>query len=208
MSDDDQSRSKSDGGAMLPQPSSVSAPAYLRFRESHHAIARWFAQGLTISKVADNTGYSRRRLHILLADPTFQELVASYHADLDAEVRKDLDIYRDLSTKNMIRAELVVQDHLDDEENPPSLTMANKISQDRADRLGYGKNSTIKHEHTFADALDRAIERSARAKVINHIPKQIEAQPDPVPRSAHAANDVPEVEPRPSIANVLKKRKF
>lgn len=182
-------RSKRDGLVLQP---SVSVPVFVRFRESHHAIARWFAQGCTVSKVCDLTGYSRRRLHLLLSDPTFQELVVNYHNELDDEVRKDLDVYRDLSTKNMIRAELIVQDKLDDEEEPMSAALANKISQDRADRLGYGKNSTVKHEHTFADALDRAIERSNKARVIEHKPSEV--------RSLPTAEQEPPASTQPSVA--------
>ena len=39
----------------------VADPAFVRFRESHHAIARMFAAGWTISKVFPRDGYTRRR---------------------------------------------------------------------------------------------------------------------------------------------------
>lgn len=192
-------------------PSQVAAsPAYVRFRESHHAVARWFAQGLTMSMVCERTGYTRRRLNLLLADPTFQDLVATYHAEIEERVRKDIDVYDDLQRRNMIRAEHLIADRLDDEEEPLSVSILDRISQGRADRTGYSKHSTVKHEHSFADALDRAIERSGRAKVIDHEPPKqlavIEARPPPDVNLAPASPTTVAAGPRPSFATILKNR--
>lgn len=157
--------------------------------------------------VCRQTGYSRHRLNILLADPTFQELIASYNAEFDEKVREDLDVYDELQRRNMIRSEMLISERLENEDEPPPLHILDRISQNRADRTGYGKNSTIKHEHSFAEALDKAIERSGKARVIEHVPSQIEAQPVPqVPTRPHATPKAVEPHPpKPSFKRVLTK---
>lgn len=190
-----------------------SSPDYLRFRESHHAVARWFALGLTISEVARKTGYSRRRLHILLGDPSFQELIVSYHKDIDNNAQKDIDSFDELQTQARNLAESLLVERLltslEDGADPLPLSMLNKISQDRADRTGYSKHTRQTIEIGFADALDRAIERSNSVRLIN-----VEARPV-APSVIHApvrSEDVtaePQPSPKaiaPSFAKVLSKR--
>lgn len=187
--------------------------SFARFRESHHAVAREFAKGLTLSEVCRSTGYTRRRLKILLDDPTFQELITSYAVEFGNAVRQDFDAYDDLQRKNMLLAEQQITDRLDgalDEDGDPiPLHILDRISQSRADRTGYSKHSTVKHEHSFADALDKAIERSNKARVIDHVPAQIEARP--LPDATHQPPDVPTkgaepLLPKPSFKRVLTKK--
>jgi len=149
------------------------SPAFVRFRESHHAVARWFASGATISKVAHDTGYTRRRLHILLQDPSFQELIAEYAKTLGEKIEEAQDQFADMAVSNLIRAEAQVQEHLDAaEENDELLPMRELLAivKDRADRFGYSAKRVIQHDHSFATKLDRAIEASNKAKVIEHQP--------------------------------------
>lgn len=214
MSEHDQSNSKRGGGALQLSPAGV--PAFVRFRESHHAIARMFAKGLTVSKVSHETGYSRRRLHILLADPTFQELVVSYNAEEEQEAEHYGQLQ--ISARNLAEMLLVerLQAATEEDGEPVSISILNKISQDRADRTGYSKHNVVRHELGFSEQLERAIARSANAKVINHEPKQIEARPSAVPipspdRPQTAVAEprlppAPSTSPGPSIARVLQKR--
>src|SRR6516162_6898389 len=122
------------------------SPAFVRFRESHHAVARWFASGATISKVAHDTGYTRRRLHILLQDPSFQELIAEYAKTLGEKIEEAQDQFADMAVSNLIRAEAQVQEHLDAaEENDELLPMRELLAivKDRADRFGYSAKRVI-----------------------------------------------------------------
>jgi hypothetical protein len=164
-------------------------PTFLRFRESHHAVAKMFASGMTISKVAHSTGYTRRRLHLLLSDPSFQELIIEYAKSVEDKIDEASDTYAELAIANMLRAEAQIQERLDaaeaeDETLPMRELLA--IAKDRADRFGYGPKSTrVNVNVDFATQLDRAIERTS---------KVIEARPlHPNPLSAPTE---PVVEPR------------
>src|SRR5215472_15928102 len=49
-----------------------------RFRHAHHTVAMYFAMGMTIQEISRKTGFTPRRLTILLDDPTFCELIEHY----------------------------------------------------------------------------------------------------------------------------------
>lgn len=150
-----------------------------RYRDSHHRIAEMFAMGLTPSMIRRQTGISIRRLSLYLADPTFQELIASKTAKVAAKIDDAIDAYADSAIANMLRAEQQITDHLDQAEEAGELLPVNildKISQGRADRFGYSKHSVVKHEHDFAAALDRAIARSGKGEAIKTI-EGVVAQP-------------------------------
>ena len=128
-----------------------------------------------------------------------------------------MDQYLDLGMGNMIRAEAMIQDKMDDAdekgEELPLLTL-NRLSQDRADRFGYPKTSQVEHKHDFAALLDRAIERSGKArevKVIESTAVEVSegvVLPDSRAFTAFWARgvDSPQSPPpraRPSIASIL-----
>ena len=157
-----------------------------RFRESHHAVARMFASGMTPSMIRQRTGYSFRRLTLLSADPTFQQLIAHYARQVDEAWNANLDTYLDLGMGNMIRAESQIAEHLDRSEDTGELLplgALDRISQGRADRFGYSKHNVIEHKHDFATMLDRAIARSGKAEAVKLIEGQaIEVStPPPLP---------------------------
>jgi len=150
------------------------APSYLRFREAHHAIARMFAAGWTISKVSRETGYSRRRLNIMLADPAFQDLIAEKAKSFDEKVEEGADLFYDDYNKLMRRALSFVADKWDEAEDlgeTPPFRELFSILKDGADRFGYStKHVRVNVNADFAVRLDAAIDRSA---------KVIEARPSP-----------------------------
>ena len=128
-------------------------------RESHHAVARMIAAGMSPNMIRQRTGRSRRSLTLLLADPSFNELVQHYREVVEEKWNENVDHYLDLGLANMIRAESLIADKLEADDEVPVMLL-DRISQGRADRFGYGKNSTMKVEHDFAASLDRAIARS------------------------------------------------
>ena len=145
-----------------------------RFREDHHAVARMIAIGMTDNMIRQRTGRSLRRLALLKADPSFNELIAIYSQRVEEKWDASVDTYLDLGMANMIRAESQIAEHLDKSEDTGELLpvgVLDRISQGRADRFGYSKHTVLHHNHDFASALDRAIARSGKAE-----PKQIEAQ--------------------------------
>ena len=137
-----------------------------RFRESYHSLARMVAADMTTNIIRQQTGISHRRLRLLLADPSFNELIAIYRKRIDEKWNENIDRYLDLGMSNMIRAEALIQDRLEEEDEdgvcPVPTMLLDRISQGRADRFGYSKNSTLRVEHDFAASLDRAIARSGK----------------------------------------------
>lgn len=165
-----------------------------RYRESHHRVAQMLAAGCEEQFIVRTTGRSGRSLAILKADPTFMELVAQYSRKVEAAWAQATDEFADLAIRNMLRSERMVADRLDQAEEEgekiPLLTL-DRIAQGRADRFGYGKHQTVKHEHDFAAMLDRAIDRSgARERM-----KTIDGRTEPAVIDAHAQPALP-----PSLA--------
>ena len=148
------------------------ASALDHYRERHHAVARLVAIGATPEFIRRQTGVTFRRISLLTADPTFNELVSGYRAKVDEAWNRNVDQYMDLGMGNMILSESMITDRLEkaDEEGEelPLLTL-NRLSQDRADRFGYPKTTQVEHKHDFAALLDRAIERSGKAKEVKVI---------------------------------------
>lgn len=141
-----------------------------RLREPHHRVARLFAAGLRTHEVAERSGYSSARVTTLKNDPAFQELVAKYRDKVDAAFEREQDVYMQLATQNMITAERMIAEKLEEhEENGtlPAIREALSISRDAADRFGYGKRQTnLNINADFASMLEKARARSAGAKTI------------------------------------------
>ena len=131
-----------------------------RFRESHHAVAEMFAIGMTPSMIRQKTGYSTRRLTLLWSDPTFQELIAIKSKRREEIVAEATDTFVTLWIGAMIKAARQLNDKLDEADDSGELLPTRELISviaDAADRFGYSKHSTVRVEHDFAAALDRAI---------------------------------------------------
>lgn len=148
-------------------------PAAIRFRDSHHRIARLFASGMTLAQVHERCGYSMTRLSVLRNDPAFDELVAEYRKDVNESWKENIDEYYGLRVANMVEAELQIEEQFArarDEGTTLPLKTLLAYSSDSADRFGYGKKSSkdVNLNVDFADRLQKAISRSG--KVIEHAP--------------------------------------
>lgn len=190
------------------------------FRTHHHAIAQLIAFGCTDSMIQRRTGVSKRRLTLLRGSPAFAELVAHYEKRRDEDFSTTIDPFRDLAYQNMMRGELTVAEHFERHEDEGTLmpvSIANRVAQERADRLGYSKHSVVHHEHDFAGALDRAISRSAsvmiEGKAVEERPLHGPASlPTPEPVQENPGSPTPPEPARLSIASVQRmeymRRKF
>jgi hypothetical protein len=115
--------------------------------------------------VRRNTGISIRRLTLLCADPTFQELIAVKGRKAQERWDQSIDAYTEMAIGNLMAAEGQLTDKLAAAEETGELLPTREliaIVSDRADRFGYSKHTVVKHEHDFAAALDRAIARSGK----------------------------------------------
>lgn len=149
-----------------------------RLRDPHHRMARLVAAGLRPDEIVARSGYTHSRYNTLKNDPAFQELVAKYREKVDAAFIREADTFYELATSNMITAERMIAEKLEEhDENGtlPSFRELMPISRDAADRFGYGKRQTnLNVNADFAKLLEDARKRSAGANA-----KVIEATPIP-----------------------------
>ena len=141
-------------------------PIIERFRFSHHNVAMMFAMGMTVQEISRKTGFTQRRLLILLDDPTFNELIDHYrnqhienmHKALPTAI-EDMEFVRVAMVRKMKEA----IEESDEGGEPISLANIVRMHGEMADRVGYSKH-TLKTvvNVSFAESLDRAIERSGK----------------------------------------------
>jgi hypothetical protein len=140
-----------------------------KLRDTHHRVARLFAAGLRLDEVVELSGYSNQRVYQLSTDPAFQELVAQYRGKVDAAFERNQDRYFGLATSNMIKAETMISDKLDEAmENGETLPTRDliSISRDAADRFGYSKHTVVTNNN-IGSKLEAAIVRSGKAVTID-----------------------------------------
>lgn len=142
-------------------------PVIERYRFAHHNVAMMFAAGMTIELIAKRTGFTRRRLVILLDDPTFNELIEHYRLGHLEHLKGAIpDAMEHMATAHLMSLRQIVErlEEADEEgAEPIPLPSLIKIHGEMADRTGYSKH-TVKtvFNVSFAEQLDRAIERSGK----------------------------------------------
>lgn len=148
----------------LRQPSA--RPDITKIRHVHHHIAQLLASGMTQVDVARTVGFSVTRIGILANSPAMGELIAKYRTDILDGRRESLDAYTAEKTKNMIMAERMIGEQLEDaceEGTQLPLKTLLAISSDGADRFGYHKKSaSLNVNIDFAAKLEAAISRSGK----------------------------------------------
>lgn len=136
-----------------------------RITERHHAVARLLAGGTSVSHVAVITGLTPANIYRLRDDPSFQELVEFYRADIH-------DTYRSMHAQlagigEDALAEL--RDRLENEPEKMSNTFLLDLVTKVADRTGNGPTTRSTSEvHVTLDIASRmkAAREAARAAVI------------------------------------------
>jgi|SRR5215831_2176218 len=163
-------------------------PIIERFRFSHHNVAMMFAMGMTVQEISRKTGFTQRRLLILLDDPTFNELIDHYrNQHLDRMLTalpnaiEDMDFVR-VATVRKMREAIEESDETGEPIGIPNLV---RMHGEMADRTGYSKH-TLKTvvNVSFAESLDRAIERSGKGPELKLIEGEVQPMPlsPPIPR--------------------------
>lgn len=163
------------------------------FRDTHHRLARLVASGIRREEVVALSGYSYHRIAVLCSDPAFQELVASYRDVVNEAFERAQDQYATLATANMLKAEAMLSDKLDEAiesgETLPTRDLI-AISRDAADRFGYGKKTFVAHANV-GDQLQKAMVRSGRTITVD-----AKGAPPTIPASA-PENASPQASPSP-----------
>lgn len=163
-------RGRPRGGWVSPEERK---PALILIRERHRLLAKYAAMGMTRNEIATIMDYSPERVGQLLNDPAMQELVVQFrdHPDVVQATAVDtIAATKSSIAKSMLRAALSIEDTLnyyeDSGERMP-IRDAAKIFELFADRSGVPKHSTQTVKHDFASALEEAVARSNKAKLID-----------------------------------------
>lgn len=138
----------------------VSAPAIKQIRDSHHALARCMAMGMTGADLSNATGYSPSRISILKDDPAFQELLAGYRNLADDSFQTFYDRLVTLGTGALSELQQRLEDNPDDFSKSDLM----QLGFETADRTGHGKkNTTVNVNVDLASRLEAARKRSGLA---------------------------------------------
>ena len=156
------------------------APKIATFRDAHHWVARYLASGMTVTEVAQATGYSITRVMQLKQVPAFQNLVSDYRKLADDGYKGVIIDYVTLKMSNKMKAERMIAEKLDKSDEEEELLSVRELisisrEQDRSTNIQVNVGD-------FAQQLDGAISRSS--KVINS--------------SARSQPSSPKVSPSPS----------
>lgn len=181
-----------------PAETSKEIGTQLRMRDSHHRIAHLFALGLRNYEIEEITGYSKARLSTLRASPAMVQLIEEYRKDV-VEVRQteaDHAFSNVVRLRNLATTELL--DRFEDDEAREKISNGHLITlvADGLDRTGYPKRrESVNINGDFASRLDRAIEASNKAKLIEHDPPSQQPQ---IVSNGGGAGPMDVTPPRPS----------
>jgi hypothetical protein len=143
------------------QPQAPRKPLVKRLRDSHHAVARFVAEGRDNQEISALTGYDPARISLFKKDPAFAELVSFYKARVEEQF---LDVHARMAVLSG-DAVAELQNRLD--ENPDGFTNGQvmELVKLTADRTGLGP--TKKHE-VLGMMLDASAIASIREQVKNN----------------------------------------
>lgn len=153
------------------------SPPIKRLRDSHHALARVLATGVTEHEAALVTGYSASRISILKADPQFQELLEFYRTS-GTELVADLR----LRMANMgLDALAELSDRLNENPEDFSSALLKDLVREMADRTGHapqrGPTSVTQVNVNLGERMARARERAALAAPQKSVPIDLDLTP-------------------------------
>ena len=192
--------------ATLDQERGSRPPSIKRLTDMHHWIAQLVSRGEAGYSIALATGYSQSRISILKGDPTFQELVAHYQAEV-SEVHKEFYVNTQAKIAALHNDTL---DYLHDRVTEAHQTMdptfqirdALDIAKYAADRSGFGpstKSQSLNLNVDIAGQLEAGRRRGDL--LVARIPEALEAKnaPDPFPEAVKPA---PAPSSQPAAASV------
>lgn len=166
--------------AMDP-PAPLAAKPLKAIRDSHHALARCLASGMSEGDASLTTGYSPGRISVLKADPQFQDLLTFYRSQAVDAVADFRARMADMGLDAL--AEL--RDRMEEKPEDFSPSLLREIVKDMADRTGHapqrGPTSVTQVNIGLSDRIARARER------VNGLADAKQASPDGNPYSPQAS---------------------
>lgn len=150
----------------LKDPKGSKPSPVLRFRDSHHRLARCIALGFSDVRISGMTGYSQSRISILKSDPAFQDLIEVYRQSPISDHEDVMSVEHEVKSK----AQLVKLHYLDQTlekvdkalpVEPADVRLAMDMSSDMEDRIGHVKRTVSANINVdFAGRLESARRRS------------------------------------------------
>jgi hypothetical protein len=133
-------------------------PPLKRLRDSHHAVAKLVARGMSNMQVSLQTGYHPARVSQLQNDPTFKELVAFYRKDGDTVAQEMeamfLAVGRDFMQEHLERLHDTPEDF-----SPAELREAVRLYVDRAGFAPIQRSINKSVTRHIGERLDEAKKR-------------------------------------------------
>jgi hypothetical protein len=138
------------------QPSSIK-----KLTDSHHALARCLAAGMSNAEASAITGYTPSRVSVLNDSPLFAELVEHYRKNAESSLAD--------FQERMLSVGLTALDELKDrlESEPEKIGTATiiKAVKTLADRTGHGPKSTTTNLNVNVSLASRVAEGRRRAQM-------------------------------------------
>ena len=137
----------------------------LRLRHTHHQLAWHLAKGATWPEAAAATGHTPARIKVLLADPSFQELVEHY-------TNRQLALGNDIKTRlEVLSADVLteIQERLEDTPESFTPTELRKLLGDVLDRTGFGKTQSINTNSQVSIDQIHTIKREVEGRQIGKV---------------------------------------
>lgn len=198
--------SEADLSALDLPRSTSEVPALQKLRDSHHNIARLLASGLRPGQAALAAGYSQARVSVLLADPTFQNLIAEYRRAFTEKAVDAYGGYLEDATAVLSMSTRMIRDQLEEADEigkPVPMAALRDNVVEFGDRLGFAKKSVNLNVNVdLGDRLAAARQRAFAerpmlpASTPNRALEQVEGErpapntaPPSIPKSPALADD-------------------
>lgn len=134
----------------LVLPRSVQPKSLMKIHASHHALARALASGMKQVEAALVTGYSPGRVHALLQDPAFKDLVKDYQD----EAKLQFADAQQLMANMHLDAMMLLKEKMEEKPEDFTPSMLMDIVKGFADRTGHGPNQEV-NLRVQSDFIDR-----------------------------------------------------
>ncbi len=144
---------------LLAEEKGSRAPAIKRISDRHHNLARHIASGVKPGEAALICRYDASRVSILLSDPAFQELLAFYRSEAQAEF---VDFHSQLAGVGRTALDEIAC-RLEDAPEDISLGQLMEITKLGADRTGHGPQTSTTNLNVNVDLASKL--EAARRRV-------------------------------------------
>ena len=156
--------------ALLATERGIQPTAIKRLTDSHHALARCIAEGMSHVEASAITGYTPSRISVLLDSPLFAELVAHYRGNKNAALA---DLHERMLTIGLVAAE-ELKSRLEDEPEKIGTPTLIEALKTLADRTGHGPQTKTTNVNLNVSLAARVAEGRRRAM---SAPPALEAEP-------------------------------